>query len=615
MRRTIAASLALALAGLLAASPGLSVAQSGSAWPSFHGTGTRSGLGSGNGPTSSTYASQWKLPRGVYSSPVVDASGVGYVGDDDGNVYKLTPGSADPKMLYAAGTQTGLTHFSPNLTLSTDGKTLYVASPTGTLSAVSTSDGKKVWSATISGINSAPVLSNDGATLYIPSTGGTIYELNAGTGAVSCQRPQGVGGIPGSLAISPDGSTVYAATRDGELLVAPSGSQLCTAAGTVLYLTGGTATSSPAVDANGTIYAASGSSLGAIDAFSGGNKTPQWTYQVSLGTIIPSTPAIGAGLVVFGATDGHVYALDSSGKIVWNQATGGSVESSPVIANGNHLIYVANDSGAVEAYDTAGNLVWSRATGSPIVGSLALGPDGTLWAASVSGYVYRFSNLPLPPSNPGAPTPRPTGTVLPSPTPSPTSPTTVLKVPLSVTVKATVPVGKKQAVKIVSAPKTVVHIRVQYPNGDHQSHQVTTNARGKATYTYVQGSSKVFRHRRYAMVVAKAGTGAHQTTAKRKYKIGLGHLDVTAEPRSQAVGKVVNIFIHTRKFTRVMAILKFPTGKSIRRYGKTGKQGWAEIGYRVAKKLIKGKNRRVTVQGWLQSRKPNWHSGTWFTIK
>lgn len=599
MRRIFATGVIVALAGVLAGSPGFSYAQAAAPWPTFHGSSTRNGSSSGNGPTTGVAANRWSLPQGIVSSPVVDASGIAYIGDVDGNVYALDPSKPSaPKWTFTADTKVVGTP-----TLSADGKTLYVGTTGGNLYAVDTSTGKAIWSKPTplgGSIQASPLLSSDGSTLFVPNVNGAIYAINAASGAVNCTRPSG-GAIQGSLTLSPDGATVYAATNNGVMVGMPaSGNQICTTAGSVFYLAG-PATSSPAVDANGVIYVASGSSKGQIMAFSPGSSTPQWTYSLPLGVTAPSTPAIGLGFVAFGASDKHIYVLNqTNGQVVWNRPTGDVVESSPAIAAGNRMMYFGSDDGNVWAYDASANQIWVKVTGAAIRSSLALGADSSLWAASTSGVVYRMRDVGLPPS-PG-PTPVPGTTPTPTPTatpttttPTPTTTTTQTLPQISMSAKKQVKVGKKQTVTIKGTANTVVHIRVTYPNGDHQSHAVTIGANGTAKYTYVQGASKILHNRFYATVQAKAGTAPLQATVTAQYKILFGRLDLAVEPRTQAVGKTVNIWIHASPRVKVFATLTFPNRKFKRLSGKTGPKAWAHLRYKVAKKMTKGKNHKVTV--------------------
>ena len=65
-----------------------------------------------------------------------------------------------------------------------------------------------------------------------------------------------------------------------------------------------------------------------------------WSYAT--GGSVDSSPAVANGVVYVGSDDNSVYALNAkTGARLWSYATGGSVESSPIVANG--MVYVSSD--------------------------------------------------------------------------------------------------------------------------------------------------------------------------------------------------------------------------------------------------------------------------------
>ena len=72
-----------------------------------------------------------------------------------------------------------------------------------------------------------------------------------------------------------------------------------------------------------------------------------------------STPAVQGKYLVFGCTDGNVYALNArNGKTIWKYAAGKSVLGSPVIFNGK--VYVGASDGCFRAIDLKnGKAVWT----------------------------------------------------------------------------------------------------------------------------------------------------------------------------------------------------------------------------------------------------------------
>src|SRR5664279_3250532 len=82
----------------------------------------------------------------------------------------------------------------------------------------------------------------------------------------------------------------------------------------------------------------------------------KWTFHTQ-GEVI-SSPAIVAGVVYVGSTDGNLYAIDEqSGTQRWKFKTGARIPSSPAVANG--LIFFGSYDGYFYAVDiSTGKLKW-----------------------------------------------------------------------------------------------------------------------------------------------------------------------------------------------------------------------------------------------------------------
>jgi outer membrane protein assembly factor BamB len=80
---------------------------------------------------------------------------------------------------------------------------------------------------------------------------------------------------------------------------------------------------------------------------------------------IRSSPAAGGGLVVFGADDGAVYALDlQTGQQRWRTETNAAVAAPPSIADGK--VFVGNLNGMLHAIDLeSGQIRWTHNAGAP----------------------------------------------------------------------------------------------------------------------------------------------------------------------------------------------------------------------------------------------------------
>lgn len=611
MRRTIAVGAALILAGAVAGVPHFGSAQSAASWPTFHADQTRDGISSVTGTTSTSALNEFSIAPSVLSSvpssPAVDASGTAYIGADNGTVYALSPAHASaPKWTFDTGARV---ESSPSL--SPDGTKVFVGSDNGNLYALAASTGKQLWVTNLgSQVRASPLVSSDGATLYIPSVDGVLYGINTSDGSTKFTFNPGQGSMPTSVAASPDGGTLYVVVGD-QMYGVPASGPTATSNNTAFYLDGN-GTTTPSVDANGNIYV--GTDRGQLDSFTPTSTTPRWVFTVPGGAAITSTPAFVNGYAVFGAGSKYIYAVnESTGQQVWQSLTGGAINSSPAVASGNNTIYIGSSDGTLYGLSQSGTVLFHRSFGSAIDSSPALAPDGTLWVSTRGGTVFRLGATAAPPTPPVPPT----GTITPPATSTPvatsvatTVPTaTVIPTALTIKLKAKVKPGSRQKITITSTANTVVAIRVNYPNGDHQSHSVTTSALGTAVYSYVQGSSKVTYHGHTATVIATTGT----QTATATYSIPFGRIDVSLQPRSLKAGHVVDIVIHTNRYTRVVAYLLFPRSHLVTKYGRTGKKGFASIKYKVPKGLVTSTKRKVIVTGKWRYHK-NYSSKSFFTV-
>ncbi len=110
-----------------------------------------------------------------------------------------------------------------------------------------------------------------------------------------------------------------------------------------------------------------------------------------------SAPLIAGGRVVFGSSDGHVYALDAAtGRIQWRYDAGISIHSAPAFADGR--IFVGTWDTQLLALDAAsGNLAWSFQGGTDpktgILQGIVSAPrvrGDTVYAGARDGFLYAF---------------------------------------------------------------------------------------------------------------------------------------------------------------------------------------------------------------------------------
>ena len=150
------------------------------------------------------------------------------------------------------------------------------------------------------------------------------------------------------------------------------------------YQTPGFILASPAL-LHGQIYAPSGDGkLYVLNAATG-----QLRWSLGVGAAINSSPAISGTSIYFGADDGAVYALDTSGSKRWRVQTNDKISAAPAV-EGN-MVYVASNDGKIYALDAvSGNQRWATQTGGALRSSPAV--SGTmLYVGAGDGGLYALN--------------------------------------------------------------------------------------------------------------------------------------------------------------------------------------------------------------------------------
>jgi outer membrane protein assembly factor BamB len=266
--------------------------------------------------------------------------------------------------------------------------TVYLGSIDNHLYAFDSATGSPQWQAPIGGdVLSSPAIWR--GRVFVGSTDGLVYAFNADSGQPLWQTALSAPiffASPtiarGRLHITASDGTVYA-------LNARNGQKIWVGAA------GDYTNSSPAV-ANGLAYVVSGD--GDVYAFPTACSDPclpQWVADA--GSFSNSTPAVAGGRVYVGMSDGDIVALNASnGSVVWTVHAGdGPVDGAPAISNG--VVFAGSEGGTLYALDAAtGSEVWKAFVGSiqnsPIVA------NGVVYVAS--SFLDAF---PTTCSNPCAP--------------------------------------------------------------------------------------------------------------------------------------------------------------------------------------------------------------------
>ncbi|WP_321421008.1 chitobiase/beta-hexosaminidase C-terminal domain-containing protein [uncultured Methanobacterium sp.] len=375
-----------------------------SAWPSFQNNQNNTGQSDYNGPQANT--TQWTFGDiSVYGSAVIGSDGTVYVGGYDGILYAF---KADGTLKWKYITRSSIIG-SP--IIGSDGtiyfsnwvnSTTYAVSPNGTLK----------WKYTTGGNNygSSPVIDSDGIIYTASNQGaiGTLYAIYP-TQILKWSYDMGllygnsaVIGADGTIYIADYNGILYAFKNDGTLkwtyelkyflLYVPGMGNLMVS-GNVIY-------STPSIGPDGTIYI--GNTKGALMAVTdnGTCGVYKWSFLNNHEANEPlyGSPAISANGTIYIVSSSKLYAVDSSGNLLWSQDIGsivGTGVTSPAIG-ADGTIYVGSSTG-LYALNSDGTIKWSYSTGT-ICGSPAISSNGTLYIGSINtgttnGTFYAFNDI------------------------------------------------------------------------------------------------------------------------------------------------------------------------------------------------------------------------------
>jgi outer membrane protein assembly factor BamB len=157
--------------------------------------------------------------------------------------------------------------------------------------------------------------------------------------------------------------------------------------------TGGTP-SSPLLSPDGTIYVGLGREVVAVES----NGRLRWRTSLSPGgSEIVSSPALALdGRVLIGSSDGALYALDPvTGDRTLLQQTFGGVDATPLVDPATGAITFGSEDGAIYVLDAQGHLIGKAKTNGPVFASAALGANGQVYAPSSDGNLYALKGAEI----------------------------------------------------------------------------------------------------------------------------------------------------------------------------------------------------------------------------
>jgi outer membrane protein assembly factor BamB len=330
----------------------------------------------------------WSYQAGaaVDTSPAV-ADDVAYIGDNAGNLTAVDVHNGAPIWTWSLPSGDaigGSPAVDPLKSL------VFVGADDGTLDAISTSTGKLVWSDSIGGDVSAPVLGND--EIYVTSNNGTIEAVAETTGVETWSKTlASVATSPPTLDATAKLLVVGEANGHVQELNATTG-----ALGWV-FDAAGAVTASPSID-NGEVYFGSaGKTLYAVSETEG---TVKWTFTTT--AAVDDTPALTNQLtpnhgweVLVGDAQGHLYYVDASdGTELFVTSFPGSVTG---VAAVKGVAVAELSSGLITSVRSYVDLdVWKYRTQSTL-STVPVVDDGTIYVGAADGHLYAFTSYGQPP--------------------------------------------------------------------------------------------------------------------------------------------------------------------------------------------------------------------------
>ncbi|MDB5299786.1 MAG: Pyrrolo-quinoline quinone repeat-containing protein [Phycisphaerales bacterium] len=250
----------------------------------------------------------------------------------------------------------------------------------GIFHAVDARNGQKLWAFDSGGSihSSANYLGEKRDRIVFGTDGADIFCLNAVTGEKLWEQKAG-DRINGAPAVARGAALVSGCDAQLRALQAADGRELYTT--DLGALCPGSAT----VAGDRIVM---GTDQGRVLCISADTHQQLWLYDaVGEHAMVYSSPATSAGVVVFGARDRHVYAVElATGKELWKFPTRGDVDSSPAISAGR--VYVGSKDKKLYVIDLkSGKELWSFTAGRGITAAPAIG-GGVVVIGDSGGNLY-----------------------------------------------------------------------------------------------------------------------------------------------------------------------------------------------------------------------------------
>jgi outer membrane protein assembly factor BamB len=224
------------------------------------------------------------------------------------------------------------------------------------------------WSVNLGGqIEAQVIASPDEQTLYVASLSGTLTALRRADGTTAWSLPLGDRAYA-TPCVAEDG-TIYAGSDAKKIFaIAPSGKVKWA------LETDGEADTGPVIASDGTIVAAAGRMVYGLNQFG------QARWRFAARRKVFTSPAVAPdGKIVFGSQDHHVHALRSDGHLAWSTDLGADIDASPAISD-DGSIFVGTDGDEVVRLEGDGRIAWRANVGGYVRGVLSVARNGDVLA-------------------------------------------------------------------------------------------------------------------------------------------------------------------------------------------------------------------------------------------
>ena len=355
----------------------------------------------------------FRTGKGIFSSPVVDAEGVVYIGSAETYFYALNP-DGTVKWTYKTD------EIIDSSALLDDKNRIYFGSGDANVYCLNRKTGELIWKTSAHTVEEVELIykiktynvnwfeGNIGiladGTIIAPNDNYLVYSFDSDTGEIGTIFPANemVWSLP---SVNTDTGIIYFGTCNQILknvfAYSTDGRKKWTngSFGTVAATTMLTNT-----EKKGAVIV--GGFDGYLRAFAQDSGKLIWKFGTK--DHIYSSPAqLSDGTIIQASTDGTIYALNSKGRVVWEFDTLEPIRSSPAV-DGKDNIYFGNGEGKLYCIDKNGRLRWSYKCifddRNDLNGSPALGFDG-VYIAGESGEIF-FVPYDYPLSQTGLSDPR-----------------------------------------------------------------------------------------------------------------------------------------------------------------------------------------------------------------